>query len=144
MFPVFFFLVAALVCMTTMNRMVEEQRTQIGIMKALGCYIKDIRMLFLMEAGSIGLIGGVSGLVFSFIVSIGINLFSFGVLDVGFSWEMLKNAVFGSPDTARVSVISLPLIIFALVFALFVGLVSGYSPANKAVKVSALEAIRKE
>lgn len=34
--PVFFFLVAALVCMTTMNRMVEEQRTQIGILKALG------------------------------------------------------------------------------------------------------------
>lgn len=35
-FPVFFFLVAALVCMTTMNRMVEEQRTQIGVLKALG------------------------------------------------------------------------------------------------------------
>lgn len=35
-FPVFFFLVAALVCITTMNRMVEEQRTQIGVLKALG------------------------------------------------------------------------------------------------------------
>ena len=35
-FPVFFFLVAALICMTTMNRMVEEQRTQIGVLKALG------------------------------------------------------------------------------------------------------------
>lgn len=35
-FPIFFFLVAALVCMTTMNRMVEEQRTQIGVLKALG------------------------------------------------------------------------------------------------------------
>ena len=34
-FPIFFFLVAALVCMTTMNRMVEEQRTQIGVLKAL-------------------------------------------------------------------------------------------------------------
>ena len=31
-FPVFFFLVAALICMTTMNRMVEEQRTQIGVL----------------------------------------------------------------------------------------------------------------
>lgn len=35
-FPVIFFLVAALVCLTTMTRMVEEQRTQIGLMKALG------------------------------------------------------------------------------------------------------------
>lgn len=35
-FPIFFFLVAALVCITTMNRMVEEQRTQIGVLKALG------------------------------------------------------------------------------------------------------------
>lgn len=35
-FPLFFFLVAALVCLTTMTRMVEEQRTQIGILKALG------------------------------------------------------------------------------------------------------------
>lgn len=33
-FPIFFFLVAALVCVTTMNRMVEEQRTQIGVLKA--------------------------------------------------------------------------------------------------------------
>lgn len=35
-FPVFFLLVAALVCLTTMTRMVEEQRTQIGTLKALG------------------------------------------------------------------------------------------------------------
>ena len=35
-FPVFFYAVAALVCITTMNRMIEEQRTQIGVLKALG------------------------------------------------------------------------------------------------------------
>lgn len=35
-FPWFFFLVAALVCLTTMTRMVEEERTQIGVLKALG------------------------------------------------------------------------------------------------------------
>ena len=137
-------LVAAIGITNTMTMSVSERTKEIGIMKALGCYIKDIRMLFLMEAGSIGLIGGVIGLIFSFIASIGINLYSFGVLQTGFPWELLKNAVFGSPDAARVSVISPALIIFALVFALFVGLVSGYHPANKAVKVSALEAIRKE
>ena len=36
-FPVFFFLVAALVCVTTMTRMIEEQRTQIGELKAMLC-----------------------------------------------------------------------------------------------------------
>ena len=36
MFPLFFFLVAALVCITTMSKMVDEERTQIGVMKALG------------------------------------------------------------------------------------------------------------
>lgn len=35
-FPVFFFLVAALVCMTTMTRMVDEQRNEMGTLKALG------------------------------------------------------------------------------------------------------------
>ena len=35
-FPVFFLLVAALVCITTMTRMVEDERTQIGLLKALG------------------------------------------------------------------------------------------------------------
>ncbi|MFQ6976354.1 MAG: hypothetical protein ACLRSD_04720 [Oscillibacter sp.] len=44
----------------------------------------------------------------------------------------------------RTSVIKPELVIFALVFSVLVGLVSGYQPANKAVKISALEAIRNE
>lgn len=56
-FPVFFFLVAALVCMTTMNRMVEEQRTQIGVLKGLG-YSKWIIMAkYVFYSGSAALIG---------------------------------------------------------------------------------------
>lgn len=51
-FPVFFFLVAALVCMTTMNRMVEEQRTQIGVLKALGYGNGSIMGKYLFYAGS--------------------------------------------------------------------------------------------
>ncbi|MBQ8188247.1 MAG: ABC transporter permease [Lachnospiraceae bacterium] len=60
-FPVFFFLVAALVCMTTMNRMVEEQRTQIGVLKALGYSDRTIMGKYIFYAGSAAVIGGVIG-----------------------------------------------------------------------------------
>lgn len=60
-FPVFFFLVAALVCMTTMNRMVEEQRTQIGVLKALGYGEGAIMGKYLFYSGSAAIIGSVTG-----------------------------------------------------------------------------------
>jgi len=60
-FPVFFFLVAALVCMTTMNRMIEEQRTQIGVFKALGYSNGAIMSKYLVYSGSAAFIGCVSG-----------------------------------------------------------------------------------
>ncbi len=60
-FPVFFFLVAALVCMTTMNRMIEEQRTQVGVMKALGYSEGSIMGKYLFYSGSAALVGGTAG-----------------------------------------------------------------------------------
>ena len=61
-FPVFFFLVAALICMTTMNRMVEEQRTQIGVLKALGYSNTAIMAKFMFYAGSAAAVGALTGL----------------------------------------------------------------------------------
>ena len=60
-FPVFFFLVAALVTMTTMTRMVEEQRTQIGTLKALGFNDGTIAWKFISYAGGAALFGGMIG-----------------------------------------------------------------------------------
>ena len=60
-FPIFFFLVAALVCMTTMTRMVDEQRTQIGVFKALGYGSGRILGKYLFYSGSAALIGSVIG-----------------------------------------------------------------------------------
>ena len=60
-FPVFFFLVAALVCMTTMNRMVEEQRTQNGTLKALGYSQWDIMAKFIFYSGAAALSGCLIG-----------------------------------------------------------------------------------
>ena len=62
-FPVFFFLVAALVFMTTMNRMVEDQRTQIGVLKALGYSNGSIMGKFVFYSGSAAFIGTALGFV---------------------------------------------------------------------------------
>lgn len=60
-FPIFFILVAALVCMTTMSRMVEEQRAQIGVFKALGYSGASIMNRYLFYSGSAALIGCILG-----------------------------------------------------------------------------------
>ncbi|MDE6713998.1 MAG: ABC transporter permease [Lachnospiraceae bacterium] len=62
-FPVFFFLVVALVCITTMNRMIEEQRMQIGVLKAMGYTTGAIMGKYLFYAGSAAVIGAVSGYI---------------------------------------------------------------------------------
>ncbi len=62
-FPVFFFFVAALVCITTMTRMVDEQRTQIGVLKALGYTNFAIMSKFMIYSGSASLIGSVIGFI---------------------------------------------------------------------------------
>lgn len=60
-FPVFFFLIAALVCLTTMTRMVEEERLQIGTLKALGYSKASIAAKYLLYAGLASLGGGIFG-----------------------------------------------------------------------------------
>lgn len=60
-FPIFFFLVAALVCITTMNRMVEEQRTQIGVLKALGYSEGVIMSKYMFYSGAAAVIGCIIG-----------------------------------------------------------------------------------
>ncbi len=67
-FPVIFFLVAALVCLTTMTRMVEEQRTQIGLMKALGYGRWDISKKYLCYGLFPSLAGSLLGIIIGHIV----------------------------------------------------------------------------
>lgn len=68
-FPIFFIIVAALVCFNTMTRMVEEQRTEIGTLKALGYGNGAIIFQFLFYAATASIIGAAGGLL------IGFNLF---------------------------------------------------------------------
>lgn len=61
-FPVFFLLVAILVCVTTMTRMVEEQRSQIGTYKAMGLPKPLIRAKYLLFSGAASVVGGIIGI----------------------------------------------------------------------------------
>ncbi len=130
--------VAAIGITNTMIMSISERTREIGIMKALGCFVRDIRLLFLAEAGVIGLAGGIVSCVVSLIVSIVTNLVSLGSL----SLDSLRIALLGGG--ARVCVVPLWLLAFAIVFSVFIGLGSGYYPANKAVRIPALEAIKSD
>ena len=67
-FPVFFVLVAGLVCMTTMSRMVEEQRGEIGTLKALGYSERSVMSKYLIYAGSAAMLGSVIGYIVGIIL----------------------------------------------------------------------------
>ncbi len=65
-FPVFFIIIAALVCCTTMSRMVEEQRTETGTLKALGFSSFSIIMQYVLYASIASIIGSVIGTIIGF------------------------------------------------------------------------------
>ena len=81
-FPVFFFLVAALVCMTTMTRMVDEQRNEIGTLKALGYSKKLIAFKYLIYALIASILGSILGC--------GVGMYLFPKVIYG-AWNMLYN-----------------------------------------------------
>ncbi len=139
--------VAALGITNTMIMSISERTREIGVMKALGCYLGNIRATFLMEAGFIGLIGGITGAVISYIISLVINLVSqkpdFSLVEnFGQWWQTVISVMM--PESSPVSIVPLWLAGFAVIFSIVIGLCSGFYPANKAVHISALEAIKRE
>ncbi len=125
-------LVAAIGITNTMIMSIYERTKEIGIIKVLGADIADIKKLFLLEAALIGLIGGVIGLLLSYLVSWILNSF-------------VPNMMGGMAEsTTGISYIPFTLAIGALAFSTMVGIIAGYSPAHRAMNLSALEAIRSE
>jgi len=127
--------ISALSIMNTMIMSVYERTREIGVMKVLGCALGNIRSVFLLEAALIGFMGGVIGNALSFLVSVLLNVYGGGALGGGMG---------GMGEPTPISVIPIWLMLLGLVFATCVGLVSGVVPAMRAVKISALEAIRTE
>ena len=139
--------VAALNIANTMTMAIYERTKEIGVMKVLGCELGKIRSMFLIESGAIGFLGGVVGVVISYGVSFVINNLQTIIMILGLQNEesmMGYDMMTGMPTGGTSSIIPPWLVLGAILFATFVGLVSGIVPANRAVKISALEAIRHE
>ena len=140
--------VAALNIANTMTMAIYERTREIGVMKVLGCELGKIRTLFLVEAGGIGFLGGVIGVILSLIISFIMNNFALIAAVLGFGGGGMGDlsSIFGmyTDGSSATSVIPLWLILFALAFATLVGVLSGIMPAVRATKISALEAIRHE
>lgn len=120
--------VAAIGITNTMMMSIYERTKEIGIMKVIGCRIRDIQTLFLMEAGFIGFIGGVVGVGLSYGLSIVIN-------------NLVAQSEFG---IERISRIPLWLSLLSIVFAIGIGMLSGLFPSIRAMRLSPLAAIRSE
>jgi ABC-type antimicrobial peptide transport system permease subunit len=143
---IFFFLgavsmfVSAISIANTMVMSIYERTKEIGVMKVLGCIVKDIRLLFLFEAGMIGFIGGISGVGLGYLASYLINKYGqplFGALMTG-------GQPMGDVSQATYSIIPIYLPLLGLGISIIVGLFSGYFPARRATKISAIEAMRTE
>lgn len=121
--------VAAIGIANTMMMSIYERTKEIGIIKVLGCDMRNIRTMFLMEAGFIGFFGGLIGLVLSGGISFVINRVAGGASEGYY---------------AGISYIPAWLVLVSLAFAVLVGMAAGFFPALRAMKLSPLAAIRNE
>lgn len=111
----------------TMFTSVYERRREIGIMKAVGARNNSILTLFVLESGLLGFFGGVVGII--------LGIFFTKVV------ELLGAQLFG--DGVLVAQFQLPVILGALAFSTFVGILSGVIPAKQAASIPPVEALRK-
>lgn len=114
--------------MNTMYTSVLERTKDIGIMKAVGAKDSDIMILFLIESGILGLVGGIIG------VLIGIG--------IGKLVEFIAFQAFGSP-LIRAS-FPLYLIIGSLIFSFAIGSIAGLLPSRQASKMNPVDSLRYE
>jgi putative ABC transport system permease protein len=124
--------VSSLGIVNTMVMSILERTREIGIMKAIGGSDRDVRGIFLVEASTIGLLGGVSGLVLGWAVG---RIINFGA-------NIYIQREGGDPG----NLFSLPwwLIASALGFALLVSLIAGSYPARRAARLDPIQALRHE
>ena len=113
--------------MNTMYTSVLERTKEIGVMKAIGGKNKDILMIFLIESGLLGLVGGIIGALIGMGLAIGVS--------------SAAGQFLGGIDLKIV--LSWPLIISAILFSFLVGVCSGIFPALQASRLKPVEALRK-
>ena len=133
-------LISAINIANTMIMSIYERTREIGIMKVLGCKVSDVKKLFLFEAGLIGFIGGTIGVGLSYLVSWLLNKYGGDIFS-----GLMGGGMYGQGgNEAPMCVIPFWLPFFAAGFGIFVGLVSGFFPALRATRISAIEAMKND
>jgi putative ABC transport system permease protein len=131
--------VAAIGIANTMVMSILERTREIGLMKAVGARNRDVMSVFIAEAGAIGLLGGIFGVLFG----IGAAKLIDVIAQVYISAQ-LAQAGSTSSDPISIAMIPLWLPVFAIVFSLLVGLASGIYPALRAVQLDPVAALKYE
>ena len=118
-FPVFFFLVAALVCLTTMTRMVDEQRVNIGTLKGLGYSKNTIALKYIIYSFTASFLGSIVGL------AIGYTIFPVVVFDAyGIMYTLPKiQLVFNIPIAISITLVAIAVTTISSVLACYKELV---------------------
>jgi len=112
--------------MNTMYTSVLERTREIGIMKALGAKNNQIMLLFLIEAGMLGLVGGIAGVIGGIAIS-----------------KSIESVALSLGITTLKVLITSKLVIFVLLFSFIIGSFAGMLPARKAALLKPVEALRR-
>jgi putative ABC transport system permease protein len=124
--------VASIGVVNTLVMAILERRREIGIMKALGASDSDVKGLFFAEAGAMGLFGGVVGVALGWLIGQVINL----------GMNIYLKSLHFPPE--KIWLVPWWLVIFAILFAIVVSLLSGLYPASRAAKLDPVQALRYE
>jgi ABC-type antimicrobial peptide transport system permease subunit len=149
--------VGAVGIMAIMLSRVYQRIREIGIMKTLGLTTRDVLLVFMSEAGIIGVIGGLIGIVAGLISTSFVDILSSissqssnNISESGFRGERGEFAALFSRGRATGQllsfkpIISVEAIVIALIVAIAVSLIAGLYPAWKASKLTVIDAIRRE
>lgn len=123
---------ASLGIINTMVMSITERRREIGVWMSLGADMWDIRRLFLIESGLIGLIGALGGVIFGWIIS-----------RIG---SLVAKTFMEREGVPPMEMFHIPpwLVFSALTFGVLVSLLAGYYPANRAARIDPVASLRNE